>query len=616
MDAAARLTHAAGAGWSWQCESCDCRALARAAIAGLAFGGVRAPADGDGLVRRVGWLRLLYGGVEMFARRVAPALLLLAACPSPTASDTDASSSSEATSSGTSSGTTTEGASEPTTSGTTTEDVGSSSSSTTEPLPEPLPPLEGGVPLTDEVVRVPTHPVDEEKLLDMRLPADVEAALADGYGEVMDGPGEPILPRTLDDSEAPTPGAAPKLLVRFVHLADTQLADDESPARLASFDEVADGAFRPQEGHVCRMLNAGVRTINALHVDTPLDFVLLGGDNTDNAQSNELEWFMGILNGAPAVECDSALDDDLVPGPDNDAKDRFAPVGLDVPWRWVTGNHDILRQGTFAILDKTEPVGESSVGGTRDYSQPGAPIVKGTVPADPARAFIEEPDQVAAVAADGDGHGVDAGAVELGRAFYTFDVPNTPLRFFVMSTATVTGSSKGLVRPGDIETIYAPLLDQALADGKWVIVTSHHRSGSLSNGAEFGIGMEFEDALTSEQWVDFLGGYDNVIMHLAAHTHRLMVESMQPTGGHPYWEMVTPSLNDFPSQMRVIEVWDQDNGSLSIRARAFDMRTDDDPIAEHGRTLGVVDFTSGWEGDGRGTGPDQRNVELWIPAPE
>jgi len=538
--------------------------------------------------------------------------LLLAACAPPSLGTTGTQEGTTDDTSTTGGGSTTSGP-EPT-SGSDPSSSGSSTS-TTEPLPEPLPPLVDPVPLTDQVVRVPTHPVDEERLLDLRLPEDVAAALAQGYADIMLGPGEPILPRTLDDTPAPAPGPSPKLLLRFVHLADTQLSDDESPARLAAFDEVADGAFRPQEGHMCRMLNAGVRTINALHADTPLDFVLLGGDNTDNAQANELDWFMKILNGAPVVECDSALDDDPVPGPDNDPKDRFAPVGLDVPWYWVTGNHDILRQGTFPIGGSKEPLGTESIGGTRDWSQPGAPIVKGTVPADPTRGFLAEAEQVGLIAGDGDGHGVDAAAVALGRAFYTFDVEGTPIRFFVMSTAALTGASKGLIRPADLDAVITPTLDKAFAEGKWVIVTSHHRSGSLSNGEEFGIGTKFDDALLAAQWTEYLGGYDNVIMHLAGHTHRLMADAITPPGGHAYWEVVTPSLNDFPAQMRVIEIWDQDNGSLTIRARAFDMVTEGDPIAEEGRTMGVADFTTGWEGDGRGTGPDQRNVELWLPAP-
>src|SRR5262249_50267672 len=125
-------------------------------------------------------------------------------------------------------------------------------------------------------------------------PRDVDAMkkmLADGYGDFVDGAAWPVVDTTFDGSPPPTPGPNPKLLTRFMHLADTQLADDESPARLAVFDstQITSGAFRPQEGHECRILNAAVRTINVIHKKMPLEFVLLGGDNADNAQSNELD---------------------------------------------------------------------------------------------------------------------------------------------------------------------------------------------------------------------------------------------------------------------------------------------------------------------------------------
>jgi hypothetical protein len=534
--------------------------------------------------------------------------LALPACTPETGGDTGDASSTTTTGAGTSTGTPTTGA---------TGDTGDSSDggTTAEPL-MPLPPLADPVPLTDTQLRVPAHVRDEERVLDPRIPADVVQALADGYGDITLGPGEPVLPRTLDAMPAPAPGAAPRLLVRFVHLADTQLSDDESPARLASYDEAADGAFRPQEGHLCRMLNAAVRTINRVHVDSPLDFVLLGGDNTDNAQGNELEWFMSILDGAPRVECDSAVDDDIVPGPENDPKDPFGPVALDVPWRWVTGNHDLLRQGTWPTLPYLgEPIGVSAMGGTRDYGMPGSPIVTGTVIADPARAFVTEADQLMRIASAGDGHGITAEALELGRAFYTFDVEGTPLRIFVISTAAATGASKGLIRQADIDAIIEPTLQAAAADERLVIVTSHHRAGSLSVGKEFGVGEAFADALTGDEWTAYLGSHDHVILHLAAHSHTMHVEPKQPLGGHAHWEVASPALADFPHQLRMLEIWDQDNGGLAIRAIAFDFATTDDPIAEAGRTLGVMDFTSAWEGDGRGDSPADRNVELFIATP-
>ena len=113
---------------------------------------------------------------------------------------------------------------------------------------------------------------------------------------------------------------------------------------------------------------------------------------------------------------------------------------------------------------------------------------------------------------------------------------------------------------------------------------------------------------TTEDWIAYLGGHPHVLLHLAAHSHRMSVYAMQPMGGHAYWEMASPSLTDFPAQMRLIEIWDQDNDFLTIKSIAFDYVVDGDPIADAGRTLGVIDYTSFWEGDGRGDGPEHRNV--------
>lgn len=540
--------------------------------------------------------------------------VFLAACGG-AADEGEASSGGAASSSG---GVPTSGGEATTTSGGTSTSGGESTTSGTtgEPPPPALPPLAAPVVLTDEALRVPVHARDEERVLDMRVPADLEEALAQGYGAITLAAGEPVLARTLDGSEPPAPGPGAKLLVRLVHLADVQLSDDESPSRLVNFDEVSSGAFRPEEAHFCRMLNAAARTINRLHVDRPIDFVLLGGDNIDNAQGNELEWFLGILDGAPAVECDSAIDDDPVPGPDNDPKDRFAPVGLDVPWRWVSGNHDILRQGNWPPEAwASEPIGTSPVGGTRDWSVAGGPITTEQVPADPARAFLVEAESLERVAAAGDGHGITAEALALGEAYYTFDVAGTPLRFFVVNTAAATGAAKGLIRQVDVDAIIEPILQQAAVDEKVVIMASHHRADSLANGFEIGVGMAFDDALLADDWISYVGTHPHVLLHLAAHSHTMRVQPRTPLGGHSYWEMAAPALADFPSQMRLVEVHDMDNGFYAIRSIAFDFVAEDDPVADEGRTQAVADFTSAWSGDGRGPEPEDRNVELWIAKP-
>jgi 3',5'-cyclic AMP phosphodiesterase CpdA len=482
-------------------------------------------------------------------------------------------------------------------------------------LPTALPPL-ASAPLTTELTLMPAHAVLDPTLdRDPADPAAIDSMLSDGFGDLKKGPAWAMVPHTLDDAAPPKSGSNAKRLTRFIHLSDTQLADDESPARLAAFDSPGiSGAFRPQEGHECRILNAAVRTINVLHHTTPVDFVVLGGDNADNAQTNELGWFLSILDGAPSVECDSGNDDDPVAGPDNDPKDPFVAEGLKVPWLWVTGNHDVLNQGNWPAADHgADAIGAYSFSGTRDWSEPGAPVIKEDVPADPRREVLSRATMLDAVSKAGDGHGIGAGAKTLGKAFYTFDVKGTPIRVVVLDTAAESGGSDGIIHQADIDAFVKPALDQAKAEKKWVILTSHHASRQIGDGGSLGFPKQ-ADALTVEAWQAFVGGYDNVLMHLAGHTHLHRVTKTAPVGGHAYWELETSALADFPHQMRMIEIWDEDDGYLTIRGTALDYQVDGDPVAADGRKRSVVDYTSGWVGDGTGAVGD-RNVALWIKKP-
>jgi 3',5'-cyclic AMP phosphodiesterase CpdA len=485
----------------------------------------------------------------------------------------------------------------------------------TAPYPDPTPlmPL-SRAPLTTEERKMPLK-AQEAGALDPRKPDDVATLLAQGYGDEMVVAGEPVADRTLDNMPAPAPGPKAKLIARFVHLSDIQLADDESPTRVPALDSPqgqTSGAFRPQEGHECNIMNAAVRTIDKLHETSPIDFVILGGDNADNAQTNEVDWATAILSGSKRVECDSGDDDDPVAGPENDPKDPFAAPGLSMPWVWVNGNHDVLNQGNFPPGPMANDyVSGYSGTGTRDWSEPGGPIRTGDVPADPKRAPLLGGDLLSHVLADGDGHGIDQAAVAYGRGYYTFDVKNTPLRFVVVDSTAPTGSADGLILQGDVAQMVKPALDKALADAKLVVVTSHHSSAQLTDGGGFG-GTKHADALTADAWRNLLGGYPNVLMHLAGHTHRHSVVVVKPTSGNPYWEVETAALADFPNQMRFIEIWDLDNGNWGIKAIALDYQVENDPIATEGRKLGIADYTSGWQKSGLSSIED-RNVNLLVP---
>lgn len=495
------------------------------------------------------------------------------------------------------------------------ESTGFGSDSSTGDLPEPLPPLEA-VPLTTEQTIVPTHEVADASV-DPRDPAQRDQLLADGFGDHELGPGEPVLTVTPDGTDPPAPGPAAAMVSRFVHLADTQLADDESPLRLLDFDTPSlTGAFRPQETHECRILNAAVRTINAVDTALPLDFVVLGGDNADAAQLDELQWFLDILDGGPVVHCDSGDDDDIDPEREDDPKDPFGPVGLQVPWIWVTGNHDILVQGNFVIDGRKETaVGEEvqQGGTTRDWSMPGGPPFMGPVVADPDRMLLDNATLLEIVSQSGDGHGITQEVIDRQKATYSWDLPGTDLRVVVVDTAAPTGAEKGVIVDTHVEQVIRPALDQAEADGKIVIVSSHHASNLLSDGGGLG-GTVQPGALQPADWQALLGDYPNVIMHLCGHSHVHEATWIEPTGVRGYWEVITSALADWPHQMRVIEIHDQDNGWLTIRAVSLDYATDGDPTAAEGRELGILDYTSGWTSDGTGI-PETRNIELWIELP-
>jgi hypothetical protein len=482
----------------------------------------------------------------------------------------------------------------------------------TEPAPAPLSPLTE-VLLTDVQTLAATHELIEALTeLNPLKPDAMDQMLAEGFGEVAPAAGEEHLLLTLDDAPAPTPGSSPKLISRFVHLADIQLTDDESPARFASLDLPGVGAFRPQEGHGCRILNATVRTINFLHGVLPIDFVILGGDNVDNAQKNEHEWLLDVLGGADVVVCDSGNNDDPTPGPDNDPKDPFIAEGLTVPWIWVTGNHDVLRQGLSDIKPLVEiPIGTDAGQGTRDWSQHGGPVFKGEVPADPERAFLDAVSIFEAVMNDGDGHGLDAAALARGKASFVYDVAGTSLRMIVIDTASPAGGAEGAITQSDLDDFIVPALDAAAAEGKLVILSSHHSSNTLT---EEGTGVVVLPGQLSEaEWQNLVASYDNVLMHLAGHSHIHRVHRRMP-GTQPYWEVITSALADYPHQMRVVEVWDQDNGFMSVKLTSLDYSTEGDAIAADGRARGVTDFTSGWMPEAKGNA-DDRNVELFIPKP-
>ncbi|MBI1944457.1 MAG: glycosyltransferase [Deltaproteobacteria bacterium] len=498
------------------------------------------------------------------------------------------------------------------------------------PALAPLPPL-ANAPTTRSRTLVPAHEEMPGDPANPALPENLDGYLEIGLGEVREGPADGVVVRALgtlagvplDAAALPPPGPNARRLARFVHLADLQLMDDESPTRAGAFDTTAvTAALRPQDSLLCRMLNAAVRTINALHAEAPIDFVLLGGDNADSAQENEVGWVLDILGGSDLVHCDSGDDNDLYVDAE-DGKDPFASAGLDMPWRWVSGNHDVLVQGNFAVdeAQSAAALGGEAPMGTRIYQGEGfGSVVDGDVAIpDERRRLLDGPALLDLVGGDRDGHGLGADATlppgatrPTGKAFAAFDVEATPLTVVVLDTAHGRGGASGVLQQSHVDAFVRPALDDALARGRVVLLASHHAADSLtSDGGIFGASEP--DALTPDTWRELLAAYPNVLFSLVAHSHRNRVR-VQQTPGHAFFEVMTSALADWPHQLRLIELYDDDNGTLRLEASPVDFATDDDPPAALGRALGLIDRLTGWSSDGTGAAED-RAVTLVIAKP-
>src|SRR5690606_28201881 len=202
------------------------------------------------------------------------------------------------------------------------------------------------------------------------------------------------------------------------------------------------------------------------------------------------------------------------------------------------------------------------------------PVRNGPVPADSRRMPLYRDEIMSEIAGDQDGHGIDLGQTTRSMANYAIDVDGTPLRILVVDTACETGGAEGLIRRADLDEVIVPLLDAAEAEGKAVIVTSHHSPTSIADGA-VPFGTLQEDAVPQAEWIELLTSHPAVLFALVAHSHENRIVRLD--GERPIWVVYTAAVLDYPHQSRVLELWDDDNDFIRVRTTAVDLAFQDDP---------------------------------------
>lgn len=439
----------------------------------------------------------------------------------------------------------------------------------------------------------------------------------DGDGILSRAAGEALRDRT-DLAPAARPG---RTLATLAVLTDTHVRDEEAPARVPFLDRLGgefSSTFRPQETLSSQVLDAAVRSIDAVHPDA----VLLTGDLIDSAQANELALARTVLNGGLAHPDSGAPGYDGIQRADNpdpayyrpdvdpprhpgllDAAQRpFRAPGLTAPWYAVPGNHDLLLAGEVARTDATDAVSVGDrlltkpdegldVPRREDALSPafvnrvlsgGLPGETRRIAPDPQRRELTPAQAIAGLRAASGHRGSGA------RMDQVFDA-GQDVRVIALDTVRRDVGSTGELNGAQVRWLGQQL--RAAGDRR-VLVVSHQPLTKVA-GAGPALALLDRDP--------------HVIALVAGDSHHNRIVA-RPTPAGGYFLVQTSSLADFPQQGRALRIRETAGGGTALETWMLD--TAPGPLADTARSLAFLDAQGGRPaGDIGGRG--DRNVRLF-----
>jgi metallophosphoesterase (TIGR03767 family) len=430
------------------------------------------------------------------------------------------------------------------------------------------------------------------------------------------------------------PSDSTPLLVMH-HLSDLHVCDAQSPLRPEFLDRWADpdspireavgtiGCYRPHAMLSPHVVESMIQALNKVTTGPlsghPIDAAIITGDTTDNAQENEVDWYLALLDGLEVTPDSGDLtkyegvmddgaehydvkywhphgtpagkdDDDarakygfpVVPGLLDSCRKPIQSTGLNFAWYAVHGNHDALLQGTVTPDEDSQV---SIVGNKRYVGLPSSLTLKDTleafnevgpaslpraedapfeiVSADVRRRAVERGEYAAKhLNSPGTpkGHGFMPEHVEKKHMYYATNVGK--IKLIVIDSVNEFGGWQGSLDVAQFEW----LENEIKNSDRYVVLASHHPLNSMFNNYAPTGRRVCEDEIT-----EMLLKYPQVIAWLAGHVHRHHVEWVgSEIEEHGFWQIETASHADWPQQSRTIEIVETKIGEIFIALTTID----------------------------------------------
>lgn len=467
-----------------------------------------------------------------------------------------------------------------------------------------------------------------------------------------------------------------------IHIMDAQ-SPARLEVMVGQSESLWAGAFRPQDALT---VNVGASMVQAMRAaeaspltGAPMTAAFVTGDSADMISALELKWYIDLLDGVPVTPNSGKAgvyegvqawpESNFAYQPEDPANDPYGGYGfpqipgllqaavsqtvesggLASPWYAIYGNHDTTFLGTLAIDDALrrwavgdrkaavwQPFAANFLGGWASNLSPvnqflhairgnfGAQSGIKSVTDDPARkllegtefmqAHLQSPAQPGPV-----GHGFTQDNVDSGKTYWVADL-SPYVRAFGLDTCNQVAGPDGAVPEDQFNWLRAGL-EQARSENKICVILSHHNSTTLENEAVPAIGPS-QRLIHAEEFVSMLNEYPNAVAWINGHTHINTIIPHAKPGGGGFWEVTTASCIDFPQQQQLIEIVDNQDGTLSIFTTALDHSAAADwtpsdfsqnGLASLSRQLAANDWIE--NPPMRMGSPLDRNCELLMDAP-